>query len=133
MIYDNRTKVLNMGNMQATAYKYNKSIGLPPNESAEIETAHETRRIELLRVFDRIANDPKFKEDGSESNLSPDELKGLKSLKRRIKAGELVVCDTDKSRRFAILSRDQYVKSGLVHTVNDLEISESHSSESKRL
>ena len=33
-----------------------------------------------------------------------------------------MVVDTDKSKRFSILSRDQYIESGLVHTRNDKEI-----------
>ena len=83
MLYNNQTKTLDMGNMRATNYKYNKYVGLPPNESPEIETTHHNRRIELLRVFDRVKNDPEFKEPGSESNLSKDELNGLKSLKKK--------------------------------------------------
>ena len=125
MTYNIRSKVLDMGNLQATAYKYNKQISLPSNESPELETAHEARRIELLSLFDKVAKDPNYKEPGSESNLSPDELKGLKSLKKRIREGSLVIADTDKSRRFAALTREQYVASGLAHTKNDIEISES--------
>ena len=57
-----------------------------------------------------------------ESNLSRDELDGLKSLKKNIKAGLLVVCDTDKSKRFSLLTRDQYIASGMKHTEKDIEI-----------
>ena len=39
-----------------------------------------------------------------DSNLSPEEIDGLKSLKQRIAKRELVVCYTDKSKRFAIMS-----------------------------
>jgi len=49
-------------------------------------------------------------------------LKGLKSLQKHIKAGELCVVQTDKSKRFAILSKDQYLQSGLHHTKGHLEI-----------
>ena len=57
-----------------------------------------------------------------DSNLSPEEIDGLKSLKQRIAKRELVVCDTDKSKRFAIMSMQQYLEAGLVHTKNDIEI-----------
>jgi len=66
MPYDIRSKTLDMGNMQATSYKYNKDLNLPSNESVELETAHESRRVELLRVFNCVANDPKYKNSGSE-------------------------------------------------------------------
>ena len=54
-----------------------------------------------------------------ESNLSKDEIRGLKSLKKRIEAGEICVCPTDKSKRFAVLTREQYLKSGRAHTKKD--------------
>ena len=58
----------------------------------------------------------------SESNLSNDELAGLKSLRNRIKDGSLVIADTDKSHRFCTLTRDQYLASGEKHTSKDIEI-----------
>ena len=59
-----------------------------------------------------------------ESNLTIDELDGLKSLRKRIQNGELVVCQTDKSKRlrFAVLSKSQYLEAGLVQKAKDLEI-----------
>ena len=94
MPYDYRTKTINLGNMQATAYKYNKDVCLPPNESPAIESTHESCRVELMRVFEQVANDPKFKDSGAESILTASWLRGLKSLKKRIKDGSLIVCDT---------------------------------------
>ena len=44
-------------------------------------------------------------EDGvQESILTKEEQHGLKSLKKRIKNGGIVVCATDKSSRFAIMT-----------------------------
>ena len=60
------------------------------------------------------------------SNLSKKELRGLKFLKARIKGGELIVGQTDKSSRFCVLTRDQYVKLGLKHTQQDEEIEWKH-------
>ena len=57
-----------------------------------------------------------------ELNLSKRERNGLKSLKERIKEGELIIAQTDKSSRFAVLSRDQYIKSGMKHTGKDTKI-----------
>ena len=59
----------------------------------------------------------------SEMNLTRDEIIWLKSLKKRIDSGQLVVAQTDKSKKFAIITQEQYVASGLVHTKKDLEIS----------
>ena len=103
MPYDHRSKILDLGNMRATNYKYNKNICLPPNESPQVESAHESRRTELMRVFERVAKDPKFKDPGNESNLSPSELRGLRSLKKRIREGSIVIADTDKSKRLSLI------------------------------
>ena len=46
----------------------------------------------------------------------------MKSLQKRIKSGELVVAQTDKSGKFCILSRDQYLAAAEVHIKNDKEI-----------
>ena len=50
------------------------------------------------------------------------ECKGLKSLKGKISKGHLVICETDKSKRFAALTKQQYIESGLQHAKKDLEI-----------
>ena len=49
------------------------------------------------------------------NNLTDSEQKGLESIKKRIKQGELCVCQTDKSGRLAVLTKEQYIKAGLEH------------------
>ena len=61
----------------------------------------------------------------SESNLTPEQLAGLKSLKKRVRDGTLIISDTDKSKKFALLTPEQYLAAGEVHTSKDLEISPS--------
>ena len=56
-------------------------------------------------------------------NLQGAEIDALRSLKDRMKEGELVVTQTDKSSRFAVLTQQQYLESGKVHTKKDKEIS----------
>ena len=55
-------------------------------------------------------------------NLTAKERKGLDSLKRRVKEKEISVCRTDKSGRFAVLSHEQYVRAGEIHTCKDREV-----------
>ena len=57
--------------------------------------------------------------------MSRDELDGIASLKKRVKDGSLIVATTDKSKKFALLTREQYIKSGEIHTQKDIEISHS--------
>ena len=105
--------------MTAPSYKHNKEVFLPNPESPIKETYYELRKREMSRVFNR---ETKSISKGFDSNLSKAEITGLKSLKRRIKKGEVVVCQTDKSKRFAILSQQQYLASGNIHTSKDMEI-----------
>ena len=150
MVFNEAEKVLDFGNLQASRYKHNKELFLPQIEKADSEAAHQTRRFELERVFNRVVNTSsnsnsnfdRFtknkhspnssqsvnsshkakKQTISESNLTSDELNGLKSLKKRIKDGSIVICETDKSKRFAALSPSQYIQAAEVHTQKDIEI-----------
>ena len=57
-----------------------------------------------------------------ENNLTPEEARGLKKLKKRVKEGELVVVKSHKSGKFAIMSMEEYKRAREVHTVNDTEV-----------
>ena len=56
------------------------------------------------------------------SNLSRSEEAGLKSLRKRVESKELVITETDKSKRFSVLKYDQYFESGAKHTKDDIEL-----------
>ena len=135
MVYNIKSKTLDFGNLSAPKYKYNKDIFMPDPESPQVEVLHELRRTEMNRIFNRAccksspskqskdAIPAKNKINGSsEINLSKNEINGLKSLKKRVEQGNIVVVETDKSKKFALLTREQYIESGLQHTNNDLEI-----------
>ena len=55
-------------------------------------------------------------------NLKSSEIKAPKYLKYKIKEGKIIVSQTDKSSRFAVLSRKRYMKSGMVHASKDKKI-----------
>ena len=56
------------------------------------------------------------------NNLPHKEALALKSLKKRVDNGELVVCQTDKSSRLAVLTLEQYLDSGRVNTLKDKKV-----------
>ena len=56
-------------------------------------------------------------------NLTKNESLGLKSIKKRISEGEIVMVPTDKRGNFAVMSSHSYTRSGMVHTVKDRESS----------
>ena len=57
-----------------------------------------------------------------ESNLSAQQKVGLSSIRKRIKEGEIVVLPTDKTGRFAVVTRSTYENVGEVHTAGDEEV-----------
>ena len=70
----------------------------------------------------KMKNDKKHYRHESISNLSNKEQMGLNSLLKRIQKDEIRITPTDKSGRFAILTNEQYIKSGQVHTNKDESI-----------
>ena len=47
----------------------------------------------------------------------------MESLQKRVASGELIITETDKSKRFSILKSDQYYASGQKHVRNDQKVS----------
>ena len=76
-------------------------------------------RTECMHVFKQFITEKCGKDGEQESKLSKIELKGLESLKSRIKNAELVIIPTDKTGKFAVMSRDTYEIAGLKHTRGD--------------
>ena len=56
------------------------------------------------------------------SNLTKKECEALKSFKKKIKEGDVVVTPTDKSSRLAVMTKEQYQEAGSVHTSKDKHI-----------
>ena len=46
----------------------------------------------------------------------------MKSLKKRVTEGELVVVQTDKTGKFCVMSREAYLRAGQVHTEKDTKV-----------
>ena len=119
MVYLKSEKVLNLGKLKATDYKYNKHIFLPKGETAEKEALHEVRRMSMLEAFKETMGKHSERKDKQkiETNLTKLELAGMKSLQRRVKNEELIVTETDKSGRFCVLKTGQYYKAGEKQTL----------------
>ena len=96
MVYDKQTRRFDMGNLRATDYKYNRYVHLPKAKSAENEALHEMRKVESLKAFHKVKSS--LDRDQSGTNLTKSEQRGLKSLQKRLRAGEIVITETDKSK-----------------------------------
>ena len=86
MVYVKSEKVLDLGKLKATEYKFNKHVFLPKNETADKEAMHEVRRAAMLDVFKKsVSKEGKRGVPGKiESNLTRSERAGMKSLQKRV-------------------------------------------------
>ena len=77
------------------------------------EAALETLRTELMGVFkDHIMKN--CDEKGTQkSNLTGSELRGLRSLKKRVKSGEIHVSPSDKRKGLVVMSTEMYHRMSL--------------------
>ena len=103
--------------------KGNSRVILPGKmKNFKDEAALETLRMEVMEVF-RIYMKKNCSEKGEQrSNLTSSEMRGYKSLKRRVKNEEIVVVQTDKTGKLCIMSREAYEEAGKVHTMKDEEV-----------
>ena len=132
LVYNFEDSSVDVTKLKACNYKYVRSTVLPGAQDSKSELGHELRKQESLKVFQDLTDrsGKKYFPTACKSNLSPKEQEGLKSLKDRISKGELVVCQSDKSNKLCVLSRQQYIDAGLSHCKKDLEV---NSAEVKRL
>ena len=111
---------LNFGKRKATDLKGNARVFLPKKvKNFETEARLEMLRVESLATFRTFMEEKCNKFGGQKSNLTKKQLKGLASLKTRMKNGEIVVVPTDKTGNFTVMSRESYVRAGLEHVRGD--------------
>ena len=122
MIFTNRDRVFDWSRQRATDVKNNTRVILPRPMSALEESKLAVLRLEWNALFDRYLAEECGEGGEQTSNLTAQERRGLKSLKQRVKDGEIVVLQTDKSGRFAVMSMKTYITAGEKHTAKDSEV-----------
>ena len=140
LVFDPLINRIDFRKRRPTDYKHNKRISLPTVASTDVEFECERRRREYMKCMkkylsEKYNNGKKRKEkkkriekerDSAKKkieNLTNSEAKGFKSLCKRVSDGELVITTTDKSSRMAVVTKEQYIRAGNVHTQKDEEIS----------
>ena len=123
MTYDVEDKTSNFSKKRVTDFKGNTRVCLPTkSKNFEREAVLEMMRVELLAEYGKY--EATTNGDGGGSNLSPAERRGLKSLKKRVEEGDLVILPTDKSGRFACMRRSVYEAAGMKHCRKDEEVTQ---------
>ena len=121
MVYDPVNREYDARRMKVTNLTENTRITLPrplkPIREAEIEI----RRREYLRVFEKFKKE-ETKKGKQETNMTEKERKGLDSIKKRVKSGEIVILKTDKSSKLAAMRTDKYLEMGRGTRVKDRKV-----------
>ena len=78
--------------------------------------------IDNVRGKKKAQVETRARKDDDILNLSKIEKVGLSSIKKRMKNKEIIVTPTDKSGRFSIMTYNQYLEAGHLHTDKDEEM-----------
>ena len=83
----------------------NREVRLPE----PLETSEESKllsfKVEVLESVKKYIQENCSESGRQEVNISQDELEGIKSLRRRIKDEDLVIMETDKSKKLSIMKK----------------------------
>ena len=122
-VYDPQSKVASFSNMRVTSMRTCRRVKipdpLPEKEEAAIQSV-----ITAVEIAINGEEQRNSKLKSSVSTLTKQEALGLKSLKKRTKAGEAAIVATDKSGRLAVMSKEHYNRKVSEHTGEDPVVSE---------
>ena len=131
--FDRGNMTFNYAKRRATDMKANSRVHFPSKaRPLDEESALETLRMELKSMFKYYVMKNCGKGGSQKTNLTKAQEAGLKSLKKRVKEGDLIIIPTDKSGNLAVMSRRSYYEAGMKHTKNDLEVGWDHIKESQK-
>ena len=116
-----RTNTLDFRKFRSTDLPFNSRIHAPQPLDNETETCIQNLKMKLNQCTTKYIE--MRRRSGNQLNLTAEQQEGLKSLKERRKNNEIVIFETDKSKRFSCDSMDNYETLGVVHTVEDETIS----------
>ena len=132
-VFNPETNDVNMGRLKVTDVKYNSRVVLPKPLEAAKEAMVAVRAVEWAKVRMEYKTEFVNKDDEQKSNLDAREKRGVKSLLKRVKEGEIVVIQSDKSGRLVVMSMEEYLRAGSVHTCHDVEVNQEFAKDNQRL
>ena len=97
VVYDTATKKVDMRNLRATDFPFNKRVILPSALSEEKEVGLQHLKNSMMKSVNNYVQNDKNKQW---QNLTENEKNGLRSLRKRSKDNSVVIYQTDKSGRF---------------------------------
>ena len=125
-IFDNRKK-------RVTDLKENSRVILPKPLPPVHEANIEMRRNIYKKLFKDFKETNCNRKGEQKPNMTENEIAGLRTRRKRISEGEIVVLKTDKSGKFCITDRETYLELGKVHTSGDREINRGEIKEREKI
>ena len=123
MIYDPETVTYNDHNRRVTDLQECSRVTLPKPLPIQEEAKIEIRREMHNRIYSQYIKEFCNENGDQKTNLTEDETRGLKKLKKRVEEGGGVVMKTDKSGKMCISTKEKYIELGMQHVKGDKEIS----------
>ena len=127
--YDFTTKTYDMRKLASTDLPFNSRVYLPNPLDEPTEVAMQM----MKRKINTVANRYTERSKRQKVNLTTEQRRGIRSLKRKRDEGEIVVYQKDKSMRLAVDTTGNYKESMKPHIENDEEISKGDNADIEKL
>ena len=119
--FDPQSKEYDDRNRRVTDLAECNRISLPKPLPIDEEALIEMRRGMYSKIIEKHMEE-KTENGEQTSNLSDQQKRGLHSILKRVRAEEILIMKTDKSGKFCVASRADYLEMGHVHTAKDRKI-----------
>ena len=103
--HDHENKTMDFRYFRSTNLKFNQRITMPPPLDDDAEVNMQNLKLKLKQCTQKYNNEAG---NSKPNNLTTEQEQGLKSLRRKKKEGEIVVFETDKSKRFSCDTPENY-------------------------
>ena len=117
--HDQETKTMDFRKYRSTNLPFNSRIIVPKPLEGEKETQIQTLKERLNQCTKEYIKESTKNDNKTKMNLTTVQKQGLESLKKKTKNREIVIFETDKSKRFSCDTTENYKKLGETHITND--------------
>ena len=111
---------VDMRRKRATDMRGNRRVMMPGTAPACVEAEYNTRTDVWEKAFGTYM-DNNCDKTGQQNvtNLSKNQLLGLKTIQKKVAKNEVVILEADKGKRFVVVSEQDYISMARVHTAGD--------------
>ena len=120
MVFDDARNILDMRKRRVTDLPQNSKVFLPPPLNPMVESGLSIRKQQFTDTFaDFMKSQCDDKGRQMKTSLTAEQRKGLTEIKKKIKEGEVILLETDKTGKFAVVSPVKFLEMGNKHVKDD--------------